>query len=176
MRALFLLLLGLIASTAPAAEEMRRAQDAGLRYKVPARWERVPAPSDMRAAQYRVGEAEAILFFFGEGQGGDVNANIDRWASQFTQPDGRPSRDAAVVTKRTVGAAKVTTVDLSGTYAPAPMAPGAKASVRPDTRMLAAVIEGTGGPWFLRIVGPNATMSSVAPEFEQVVLSVDPHQ
>jgi hypothetical protein len=56
------------------------------------------------------------------------------------------------------------------------MAPGAKASVRPDTRMLAAVIEGKGGPWFLRVVGPTATMGTVEPEFEQVVLSVDPHQ
>jgi hypothetical protein len=176
MRPLSLAILGLIAATALAADEYRRAQDAGLRYKVPARWERVPAPSNMRAAQYRVGDAEVILFFFGEGGGGDVNANIDRWASQFTQPDGRPSREAAVVAKRTVGDAKVTTVDLSGTYAPTPMAPGAKASVRPDTRMLAAVIEGKGGPWFLRVVGPTATMGTVEPEFEQVVLSVDPHQ
>jgi hypothetical protein len=165
-----------VGADAPA---MHRAQDAGLRYEVPASWERVPAPSNMRAAQYRVpgaaGNAEAVLFFFGKGQGGTTEANLDRWYAQFTQPDGRPSREAAVTTTRTVNGLKVTSVDLQGTYTPAAMG-GAAAGPQPDTRMLAAAIEGPGGPWFLRVVGPAATVQAVAPAFDRVLLSVQAHQ
>jgi hypothetical protein len=45
-----------------------------------------------------------------------VDENLDRWYGQFTQRDGRPSRDAAVLTTRTVNGLKVTAVDLTGTY------------------------------------------------------------
>lgn len=159
----------------------RRAEDAGLRYTVPQSWQRVPAPSDMRAAQYRIpgatpeADAEVVLFFFGPGQGGTTEANLERWYGQFTQPDGRPSKDAAVVTVRTVNGLKVTTVDLRGTYR-AQMRPGEGGGPKPDTRMLAAAIEGPGGPWFLRIVGPAATIDGVAADFNQTLLSLEAHK
>ena len=86
-----------IASVAGAqtirTEATRRAQDAGLRYSVPQTWERVPAPSDMRAAQYKIDggtlepsdDGELVLFFFGEGKGGTTDANLERWYGQFGQ-------------------------------------------------------------------------------------------
>src|SRR6185295_133472 len=83
------------------AADTVRSEAARLRFAVPAGWTRVPAPSDLRPAQWkipRVGEDEddgtLVLYFFGEGKGGGVE-NVDRWYGQFTQPDGRPSRDAA---------------------------------------------------------------------------------
>lgn len=165
------------------ATATRRAQDAGLRYTVPLSWQRVPAPSDMRAAQYRIDgastdaadDAEVVLFFFGPGQGGTTEANLERWYGQFAQPDGKPSKDAAVVTVRTVNGLKVTAVDLSGTYT-AQMRPGEGGGPKPDTRMLAAAIEGPGGPWFLRIVGPAATVAAVAADFNQTLLSLEAHR
>jgi hypothetical protein len=179
-----------LAAASPAMAEpagstaMRRVEDAGLRYSVPASWQRVPAPSDMRAAQYRIDgptpepadDAEVVLFFFGPGQGGTTEANLDRWYAQFTQPDGKPSREAAVVTVRTVNGLKVTSVDLSGTYTAAAMKPSAAAGPKPDTRMLAAAIEGPGGPWFLRIVGPTAVVGTVAGDFNATLLSLEAHK
>lgn len=162
----------------------RRAQDAGLRYTIPQSWERVPAPSDMRAAQYRIAgptadpadDAEVVLFFFGPGQGGSTQANLDRWYGQFTRPDGKPSREAAVVTKRSVNGLEITAVDLSGTYN-AQMAQGRPGGgPRPDTRMLAAAIEGPGGPWFLRIVGPAPTVAAVAGQFDATLGSLEAHR
>jgi hypothetical protein len=162
-------------------EATRRAQDAGLRYSMPQTWERVPAPSDMRAAQYKIegpapgadDDAEMVLFFFGEGKGGTTEANLERWYGQFTQPDGKPSKDKAVVTVRTVNGLKVTSVDLSGIYT-AQMKPGEGAAPRPETRMLAAAVEGPGGPWFFRVIGPAATVNAASADFQQMLTSLEP--
>jgi hypothetical protein len=178
------LMLASVGRTETAAPTpTRRAEDAGLRYLVPQSWQRVPAPSNMRAAQYRIegatpdagDDAEVVLFFFGPGQGGSTEANLERWYGQFTQPDGKPSKDAAVVTVRTVNGLKVTSVDLRGTYQ-GQMRPGESGGPKPDTRMLAAAIEGPGGPWFLRIVGPAATVDTTAADFNQTLLSLEAHR
>jgi hypothetical protein len=180
MRIVALAAVALAVSTALAADTVRK-EDARLRYAVPTTWTRVPAPSDMRAAQYRIpkvagdtDDAELVLFFFGSGQGGTADANLERWYSQFTRPDGKPVKDAAVVTIRTVNGLKVTSVDLSGTYKPAPMG-GAPGGPKPDWRMLAAVIEGEGGPWFFRATGPEKTIADAKPEFDALLSSVAPH-
>jgi hypothetical protein len=168
-----------LAGTAAVADTVTK-EDAGLRYDVPDAWVRVPAPSDMRAAQYRVpgeggADAELVLFFFGKGRGGGVDANLERWYAQFTQPDGRASRDAAVVTKQTVDSLKVTTLDLAGTYSPMPMGAGNPARARPGTRMLAVIVEGEGGPWFFRLVGPAATVGAAKAAFDAMMKSLHPH-
>jgi len=65
----------------------------------------------MRAAQYTVGDAECVVYFFGPGQGGTVEANIARWSGQFAAPDGKPA--AAKVTKSNVHGLPVTRMDIS---------------------------------------------------------------
>ena len=67
-----------------------------------------------------------MLFFFGPGQGGSAEQNVERWTGQFTQPDDKPSKDAAVVTIRTVNGLKQTSVDVAGTYKPMPMGGGGR--------------------------------------------------
>src|SRR5437870_4368422 len=96
-----------LALAMPVSAGAARTESANLRYAVPPTWTRVPAPSDVRAAQYTIPHAgddkedgELILFFFGAGKGGGADENLTRWYAQFTEPDGRPSRDAAVVTTR----------------------------------------------------------------------------
>lgn len=181
LRALLLLLA--LASAAPAAPDSARTEAASLRFAVPTAWTRVPAPSDVRAAQYTIPHAdgdgedgELILFFFGEGKGGSADDNLARWYGQFTQPDGRESREAAVVTIRTVNGLRVTAVDLGGTYV-GMQTPGTKGP-EPKTkfRMLAAVIDGQGGPWFFRALGPAATVSRAKPDFDKLLDSVEVHR
>lgn len=171
-----------LAAGAVFAEDVKRQQDAGLRYSVPMAWTRVPAPSDMRAAQFTIpaeggGDAgELVLFFFGAGQGGGVEQNLQRWYGQFQQPDGKPSSEAAVVTIRTINGLKVTAVDLSGTYSGMSARGGAPAAAKPDYRMLAAVVEGEGGPWFFRATGPSKLMAAAKPAFDAMLASVEPHR
>src|SRR5262245_22132927 len=175
-----LLLLG--AATTTLAADTVRTEAGGLRFAVPSGWTRVPAPSDVRAAQWRIPRAasdstdgEVVLFFFGKGKGGSVQDNLDRWYAQVTEPDGRASRDAGVVTSRTVNGLRVTSLDVPGTYRPSPMGGGA-AEPRPGSRLLAAVIEGDDGPWFFRAVGPDATIAAAKAAFEAMLASVEPHR
>jgi len=167
-----------LASTALAAD-LVRTEAVGLRFAHPADWKRVPASSDVRAAQFAVPhaaadpeDAEAILFFFGKGKGGSAQENLDRWYSQFQGTEGHSAKDDAVVTIRTVHGLKVTSVDLAGTYT----GMGAGAPAKPNQRLLAAVIEGEDGPWFWKIVGPTATIAQAKPGFEELLLSVEPHR
>jgi hypothetical protein len=73
------------------------AQAPMLRYQVPEGWTTEQPRSSMRQAQFSLpraagdGEdAEAVIFFFGRGQGGSVTANLERWAGQMQVADGRP--------------------------------------------------------------------------------------
>jgi hypothetical protein len=181
MRAFPILLVTVVLASVASAETVR-TQAAGLRFSHPGDWVRVPAPSDMRAAQFRIpktaGDAEdteAVLFYFGEGKGGSTQDNLDRWYGQMTQADGKPSKDAGIVTIKTINGMKVTALDLPGTYKGMP-APGAPATSKAGYRLLAAVIEGKPGPWFFRIVGPDATVKASKPAFEALLGSVEAHQ
>jgi hypothetical protein len=166
-----------MAMPAAAGEATARTEAAGLRFNLPTAWTRVPATSDVRAAQFRIPPAdgaaagELVLFFFGPGKGGSVDANLERWYGQFTQPDGRPSRDAATVTKRTVHGLEVTVVDLAGTYS----GMGMHAEPAADSRMLAAIVSGEGGPWFWRAIGPRATIAAAKPTFDEMIGSLEAH-
>ena len=176
-------LLAVAFASAAWGAEMARTEAAGLRFAVPKTWTRVPAPSDMRAAQYKLPragsdaeDAELTLFFFGEGKGGGAEQNLERWYGQFTEPDGRPSRDAAVVTKRTVNGLRLTAVDLAGTYVGSPMGGPPSAGAKPGYRLLAAVVEGDGGPWFFKVVGSAATVAQAKDGFDALLLSLEPHR
>jgi hypothetical protein len=171
----------LAAVSAGAAGDVVRSEAVGLRYAVAKSWERVPAASDMRAAQFRLPRApgdtddgDVVLYFFGPGQGGDPQGNLERWYGQFEQPDGRPSREAATVTRRTVSGLSLTVVDLAGTYS-ARMGPMHPAPPKPGWRMLAAVVEGPGGPWFWKAVGPERTIAAARSDFDALLASLEPH-
>jgi hypothetical protein len=78
---------------------------AALKFDTPQGWVTKAPGSSMRVAEFTLpkvaGDAEdaALAIFFFGGQGGSVQANLDRWISQMTQPDGRPSKDLAKTTK-----------------------------------------------------------------------------
>lgn len=161
--------------------EMVRTEIKGLRMTIPSAWGRVPASSDFRAAQFRIShvapdteDGEFVVFYFGKGQGGGVEDNLERWYGQFLQTDGKPTKEKAVVTTRTVAGLKVTEVDVSGTYKG--MGPAAASAPKPNTRMLAAIVEGGEGPWILRATGPEHTMGSAKSDFDAMLLSVEEHR
>lgn len=135
---------------------------SSLGYDAPEGWQPKAASSSMRLAQWELpgdqGPAEAVIFYFGEGGGGGVEANLERWFGQFEQPDGSSTREQATVTERSVNGLELTVADMSGTYV-APVRPGARQrNDLADYRMIAAVVEGGSGPWYLRVLGPEATV------------------
>ena len=103
------------------------------------------------------GQGALIVYFFG-GQGGSVQANLDRWVGQMEQPDGRSSKAVATTEALTVGGMKVTVLDVSGKYV-AEMTPGSQTRYsKPGFRLKAAVVETAGGPYFVKLTGPAKTV------------------
>ena len=147
-----------------------------ISFVVPKEWVEQPVQSSMRAAQFTMGptgqRAELVVYYFGQGGAGGVEANLDRWYSQFEQPDKTPSKARASRQDRQVAGMKVTVASVAGTYM-ASMTPGQEASPsRPDHRMIAAIVESSNGPYYFKIVGPKKTVDSVEPEFESVIGSL----
>lgn len=106
------------------------------------------------------------------GAGGSIDANIQRWEGQFSQSDG--STAEAKTKKMTVDGMDVTIVDISGTFSQTMGGPfsGGKKVENPDYRMLAAIIETTGeGNYFVKLVGPAATVDANEAEFEKMIKS-----
>jgi hypothetical protein len=138
---------------------------AGLNWTMPAGW-KAEGAKPMRAATYTVGDAECAVYFFGEGQGGGIDANIQRWKGQFQSPTDSKSG------KKTVHGMAVTTVDVSGAYTGmgGPMAGGGTA--KPGYRMLAAIVEGPGGNVFFKFTGPAKTIAANQAKFDMLIGSV----
>lgn len=147
------------------------AQATGeLRYNVPEGWQTEKPTSNMRAAQYKLpraegdsADAELVLYYFGQGQGGSAQANIDRWLNQMQQPDGSSSKEKAKIETSTINGIPVTTVDVTGKYNGGMASPGAAPSATPadmsDYRMRAAIIETPKGSYFVKLTGPQKTVS-----------------
>ena len=130
----------------------------------------------MRAATYTIplaagdqGVAECVVNFFGPGQGGGVDANIERWRGQVQGSDGKPA--AAKIDKRTGRVVPITIIDSSGTYTGmgGPMAAGKPVS---DYRLLGAIVEGPGGSVFFKLTGPAKTVAAQQKNFEQLLTSI----
>src|SRR6266545_2733494 len=103
---------------------------AALTFTTPEGWQQGKPSSTMRVAELTLprapgdaADAQLIVYYFG-GQGGSVDANIERWVGQIQQPDGKASSAVAKKESRTVNGLAVTLVDVSGTYV-AETAPGA---------------------------------------------------
>ena len=111
------------------------------------------------------------------GAGGSIQANIDRWCGQFTQPDGGDTKDKTVTKTFKVAGATVTMVDIQGTYLDQPGGPfaGGKTIQRPSYRMLAGIVETPdAGNYFLKFYGPAATVEKHADGFKKMLESMVP--
>ena len=136
-----------------------------LKYDMPEGWTSKPLSSKMRLADFVLPRAEGdpeeaslVITFFG-GQGGTVQANFERWLTQMQQPDGRASKDVAKTSVLKTHDLTLSIMDLPGTFV-AEIAPGSSEHFnKPGYHLRAAVIEGKGGPYFIRLVGPAKTVA-----------------
>ncbi len=150
----------------------------GISWKAPAGWKSL-GPRPMRAATYVVPPAsgdkedgECAVFYFGPGQGGEVQANLDRWVGQFEQPGGKSSRDAAKTRKEKISGLPVTRIDLSGTYLSSAGPMVREKTPKPGYRMLGAIVEGPQGNVFFKFTGPAKTVAANQAAFEQMLKSL----
>ena len=142
---------------------------------VPADWKVKPTVSAMRAAEFELpasgGQAEVIVYYFGESGAGSVQANVDRWVGQFTQPDGSPSKDAAKVEKASFAGQEASIITVSGHYAARAM-PGGEAVDKADQTLMAAIVPSPKGPYYFRLIGDRAAVASQSGKFRQLLDSL----
>lgn len=104
--------------------------------------------------------------------GGSVEANIERWINQFTQPDGRPSSERTKRETLEVGGLRVHLVDITGTYQESTGPMMGNPVARENYRMLGAVIESREGlHYFIKFYGPEKTVAANADAFRKMVES-----
>ncbi|MCI0571804.1 MAG: hypothetical protein L0Y66_13715 [Myxococcaceae bacterium] len=152
------------------------AQEAGgLTWTAPAGWT-LEAPRPMRAATYRLpavkGDTqgpELAVFFFGTGQGGSVEANVQRWVGQFQGAKG--GAPETKTKKETFAGFPATWVDVKGTYAGSGMGMGPK-EPQPGSRLLGAIVEGPQGPVFFKLTGPEKSVGASEKDFRKALGSL----
>jgi hypothetical protein len=167
------------ATTGPAVAPL--GPPVALQYDPPPRWQKQPVgPGTLnRVDQYRLpaaaGSQDGELAIL-TGIGGGLEANVQRWRGQFTTAAGQPVPDDAFHRETfDVNGLKVTFVDVTGRYAGAAMGMGSAAESTPeDYRMLAAIVETSGAPWFLKAIGPAPTMAASRDEFMAFLKTVRP--
>jgi hypothetical protein len=142
---------------------------------VPADWKPKPTVSGMRAAEFELpasgGQAEVVVYYFGESGAGSVQANVDRWVGQFTQPDGSPSKDVTKVEKASFAGQEASIITVSGHYAARAM-PGGEAVDKADQTLTAAIVPSPKGPYYFRLIGDRAAVAAQSGKFREMLDSL----
>jgi hypothetical protein len=147
-----------------------------LKFTVPPGWVEEERTSSMRVAQYRLPKAAAdtedaslVLYYFGPSQGGSAAANVERWVGQMKQAEGGSPKQESLE----VNGLKVTTVDVAGTYV-AETAPGSGTfHNKPGYRLRAAVVETPNGSYYVKLVGPEKTVTQWNESFLSYIKSFE---
>lgn len=165
--------LSLLFTPVAFAEETDTIRVSEFTFSFGKPWLRQQASSPMRAGQFLyehqhadLGQIELVIFHFGAGQGGGVQANIDRWVGMF---DGSPESSTE---EREAGDRKVTLLSVSGTYMESAGGPfSGNKTARPDYTMLAAILPSDQGDVFIRLTGPTKAVDEMKEEFDAFAFS-----
>lgn len=152
-----------------ATDDAAKIEVGGLEMPKPTTWVWTQPTMQFRTLQYTVPAAgdsketaELIVSLFAGGDGGPLEQNITRWASQFRGPDGK-----AVTPKleeKEVDGMKITLVELKGAF----MAMGSPAP-KEGTLQLGAIIRAEGRNVFLRLNGPEKTVEGERANWDKLI-------
>jgi hypothetical protein len=144
--------------------------------EAPAEWTEVEPRFNMIDAEFSIakqGEDEIDARLTIMAAGGSVKDNIDRWASQFSLPDGGSVRDAMKTEEIEVDGMKTHLVDVSGIYADRPGGPTDPPTMRENWRLLGAVVEtDEHGTWFFKFYGGADTIKANEEAFRSFIKSL----
>ncbi len=148
----------------------------GLSWSVAKAWK--PGPSTaMRLASYSLpvlpGDAERpelAVFWFGPGKGGSIDANVERWFSQFESVPGDPKPTRSLTR---IGTIPVTLVTAAGTYSSG-TGMGATPAPKPGSVLRGAIADGPDGAVFFKLTGPRRSVAAASKDFDALVASLKP--
>jgi hypothetical protein len=171
---------GGLATTARAEDPVSiKLGDGALTMTVPASWKVVQPRNRIIEHEFQAPkEGDTVSRITIMAAGGSIDANVDRWLGQFSQPDGKPTKDVAKVEKKKVGDYEVTVVDISGTMSESmgggPFAPG-KTVKREGYRMLGAIIDTKDhGLQFIKLTGAGELVEQQKKDFDAFIESAKP--
>lgn len=150
-------------------------QKAGIELQIPSSWTATPPASAMRAGEWKISSkskeieaGEFVIFYFGVGQGGDAQSNINRWKSQVTNPQGAPA--ASEISTQKVGTLQLTQIRSSGTYTGMSALAGVPPVTKNNYGFIGVVVEGgPEGSLFLRATGPEGLIQSQIPLIQKML-------
>ncbi len=152
----------------------------GISWSIPADWNTAP-DRQMRVQTYIISpadgdsdSAECAVFYFGPTSGGGTDANLDRWAGQFEQPDGANSKDKASINKSEAHGLQITTIDLTGTFLVSGGPMMQVSEKKEGYRLLGAIVEGPQGSVFFKMTGPEKTMAAAQNGFNSMLSTMQP--
>jgi hypothetical protein len=176
-RALALAMAAILVLSIGADDPKKHVEAGGLSFEAPQSWTSIPSRSPMRKAQLQVeavagDEFPALLVVYAfPGGAGSVDANVKRWQEQFRDSDGNPPKIASkTVRGKNV---EVTRVETAGHYKPSVVPGMAPEPERENARLLGAIIVTENVGYFLKMVGPDKTMTSIRPAFDELLASIE---
>lgn len=149
------------------ADDAETLKVSEFEFKYSAPWIRQQTSSPMRAGQFTydhkdesLSNVDLIVYFFGPGQGGGAQANIDRWIGQF---EGTPESKTE---EKELGGKKVIFLEAKGTYMESMGGPfSGNKTAKPDYTMLAAILPSDQGDVFLKLTGPSKSVAAMKDAF-----------
>lgn len=156
----------------PAPAATGAPTQRALAWTVPPNWQEAPSTSSMRIATYKApiakGDSEAPELSVIQA-GGDLDANIERWAGQF----GDEGKTSLKREKKTVADYPVTVVSLQGTFSGGMgMGMGGEPRELPQWALLGAIVETAEGAYFFKMTGPAKSVAAARSDFDAFVASM----
>ncbi len=141
-----------------------------VRFDLPEGWTLGTPRSPMRLAEIQApGGLHGSVYYFGEGRGGGLEPNIERWKGQWTEA-GEWKRETLELDDDM----RATLLSGFGRYV-APLRPGLPDKHdKPDHGLLAAYVEVPKGPLMFKIVGPKKDVEKAATAFRNWIRSFKP--
>ena len=157
----------------PTAAGSAQQEPLHITWVDPPAFKRVPPSNPMRKASFIVPraagdteDAELTVFYFGPGQGGSIDANVDRWVKQFGDvPPGdvkRADREANGLRQHTVELEK-------GTFS---AGMGGSGKPKENYGLIGGIVESPSGAYFFKLTGPSKTVKHAKADFYKLLDSI----
>ena len=165
MKSLVFLFIFVVSSVIFAVDPVE-FQVGGFSFDRPSSWSWIVPTSTMRKAQLEVvgeggAKADVTFFHFGAGQGGGVQANVDRWFGQFQNAK-------TAQNEVSVGGVRVVFVQAAGTFSSG--MPGGPTTPLENYALRGAILEDKEkGDVFVKMTGPASLVESAWVAFEGMV-------
>lgn len=159
----------------PAPPGSAQQEPLHITWVDPPAFKRVPPSNPMRKASFVVPhvdgdteDGELTVFYFGPGQGGSIDANVDRWVKQFGEV--KPS-DVKRADREANGLRQHTVELESGTFSGG-MGMGGASKPKEKFGLVGGIVETPSGAYFFKMTGPSKTIKKAKTDFYALLDSI----